>query len=46
MFNTLKQYKDIVDERSIISKSDINGFITYVNEPFEKISGYTKDEII
>ncbi len=46
MLNILKQYKDIVDERSIISKSDVNGFITYVNEPFEKISGYTKDEII
>lgn len=46
IFNTLKQYKDIVDERSIISKTDVNGFVTYVNEPFEKISGYTKDEII
>jgi YesN/AraC family two-component response regulator len=28
--NTLRQYKDIVDERSIISKTDINGIITYV----------------
>ena len=46
IINTLKQYKDIVDERSIISKTDINGIITYVNEPFEKISGYTKDELI
>jgi YesN/AraC family two-component response regulator len=27
--NTLRQYKDIVDERSIISKTDINGIITY-----------------
>lgn len=46
VLNTLKQYKDIVDERSIISKSDLNGVITYVNEPFEKISGYSKDELI
>ncbi len=46
MFNTLKQYKDIVDERSIISKTDSNGLIIYVNEPFELISGYTKDELI
>ena len=46
VYNTLKQYKDIVDERSIISKTDKNGLITYVNEPFEKISGYKKDEII
>ena len=32
--------------RSIISKTDINGVITYVNEPFEKISGYKKEEIL
>ena len=29
IYNSLKQYKDIVDERSIISKTDINGIITY-----------------
>ena len=46
IYNSLKQYKDIVDERSIISKTDKNGLITYVNEPFEKISGYKKEEII
>lgn len=46
IINTLKQYKDIVDERSIISKTDINGIITYVNEPFEKISGYKKEELL
>lgn len=46
IYNTLKQYKDIVDERSIISKATIDGVITYVNEPFEKISGYTKEEIL
>ena len=46
IYNTLKQYKDIVDERSIISKTDFNGIITYVNEPFEKISGYKKEELL
>lgn len=46
IFNTLSQYKDIVDERSIISKADERGFITYVNRPFELISGYTKEELI
>ena len=46
IYNSLKQYKDIVDERSIISKIDINGIITYINEPFERISGYTKEELI
>ena len=46
ILNILKQYKDIVDERSIISKSDKNGIITYVNNPFEQISGYSKEELI
>ncbi len=46
IYNTLKQYKDIVDERSIISKTDKNGIITYVNDPFEKISGYKKEELL
>lgn len=46
IYNTLKQYKDIVDERSIISKATKDGIITYVNEPFEKISGYKKEEIL
>jgi PAS domain S-box-containing protein len=44
--NTLKQYKDIVDERSIISKTDVNGIITYINEPFENISGYKQEELL
>ena len=46
IFNTLSQYKDIVDERSIISKANENGIITYVNKPFEEISGYSKEELI
>lgn len=46
IYNSLMQYKDIVDERSIISKTDINGNITYVNEPFIQISGYQKEELL
>jgi len=46
LINTLSQYKDIVDERSIVSKTDLNGVITYVNKPFEEISGYKEDELI
>jgi PAS domain S-box-containing protein/diguanylate cyclase (GGDEF)-like protein len=42
----LEQYKRIVDESSIVSKSDKNGIITYVNDEFCKISGYTTDELI
>ena len=30
----------------IISQTDINGFITYANRNFCKVSGYTRDELI
>ncbi len=42
----LNQYKDVVDISTIVSKTDIQGKITYVNDAFIKISGYTKDELI
>lgn len=42
----LSQYKEAVDRNSIVSKADKNGIITYANEAFCKISGYTKDELI
>jgi PAS domain S-box-containing protein len=42
----LKQYKEIVDENLIISKTDKRGIITYVNDSFEKISGFTKEELL
>lgn len=44
--NTIVQYKSIVDERSIVSKTTKNGIITYVNKPFEEISGYSKEELL
>lgn len=41
MYNSLKQYKDIIDERSIISKTDINGililFIYFVDYLYIKL---------
>ena len=40
------QYKDAVDKSSIFSKTDINGFITYVNDRFCEITGYSEDELI
>ncbi len=42
----LSQYKEAVDKNSIVSKADKDGIITYVNEPFCKISGYSKEELI
>lgn len=42
----LSQYKEAVDKNAIVSKADKNGIITYANDSFSKISGYTKDELI
>lgn len=46
ILNTFEQYRSIVDERSIVSKTDTNGIITYVNKPFEEISGYKIEELL
>lgn len=35
-----------LDKSNIISKTDTNGIITYVNDSFCKISGYEKNEIL
>ena len=42
----LNQYKDVVDRSSIVSKTDLKGKITYVNDKFCSISGYSKEELI
>ena len=42
----LNQYKDVVDASSLVSKTDANGFITYVNDSFCRVSGYTREELL
>ena len=42
----LKQYKNAVDRSFIVSKTDDNGIITYINEAFCKISGYKEEELL
>ncbi len=42
----LHQYKNAIDSSNIVSKTDVNGVITYVNEEFCKISGYSKEELV
>lgn len=42
----LSQYKTIVDKSAIVSKTNKKGIITYANDAFADISGYTIDELI
>ncbi len=42
----LEQYKDALDQTSIVSKTDSSGKITYVNRLFEEISGYSAAEVV
>ena len=42
----LEQYQSAIESSNIISKTDIFGIITFVNEEFCKISGYTKEELV
>jgi PAS domain S-box-containing protein len=44
--NYLNQYIKIIDSSNIISKTDIDGKITYVSDSFCRITGYTKNELI
>lgn len=42
----LEQYKIAVDAASAVSKSDINGNITYVNDKLCELTKYTREELI
>lgn len=42
----LKEYKETVDESSIVSKSDTKGVITFVNQTFCELSGYNEEELL
>ncbi len=42
----LEQYKKIIDESATVTKTDLQGIITYANDAFCKTSGYSKEELI
>jgi len=42
----LQQFKEAIEKSNIISKTDTKGIITFVNDEFCKISGYSSDELI
>lgn len=44
--NLLSEYKKAVDLSNIVSKTNPKGVITYVNDKFCEISGYTREELI
>lgn len=44
--NLLNEYKRAVDISSIVTKTNPKGIITYANDKFCEISGYTKAELI
>jgi PAS domain S-box-containing protein len=46
LVNKMTELEDFLDSSSIISKADKHGKITYVNEKFTEVSGYSLEEVI
>jgi len=42
----LKEFFDALNESAIVSKSDLTGKITYINDKFCEISGYSREELM
>ena len=42
----LETYTNIIEKVAVISKTDLKGIITYVDDAFCEASGYTRDELI
>jgi len=42
----LNEYKKAVDESAIVTKTNTQGIITYVNDEFCRISGFTREEVL
>ncbi len=44
--NELVIYKDILDKENLVSETDLKGIITYANDIFCEVSGYSREELI
>ncbi len=42
----LAQYKEIIEKTNIVSRTDSEGVITFVNDGFTKLSGFSREELI
>ena len=42
----LAEYKRAIEQSNIVSKTNLEGVITFVNDEFCKISGYSREELI
>lgn len=42
----LQEYKEVVDQSSLVSKANIHGEITYANDNFCRVSQYSHEELI
>jgi len=46
LIKILEQYKYALDKATIVTKTDIKGVITYVNDRFCELSGYAEEELL
>lgn len=42
----LAQYKEIIEKTHIVSKTDPEGLITYVNDKFAELTGFSEEELL
>lgn len=42
----MQNYLDIINQEALVSRTDLDGNITYVNEGFCEVSGYSQDELV